>query len=168
MKPFKPLSKLVFHLLVVIVSFCSMGTQAQLISSQAVSSSSCDLRNIGNGKARDGFIRDNGAVMNILDNNNIPIYCPIKKDADATRITVAIMAGNLRDISQKFVCVLTEYDPLNFKIRSVRRAVTIAPGYGEALFCDQVQLASWLNYVELRCELPPSGLYGVIAVDNHF
>jgi hypothetical protein len=155
------------RLSVVAIALFSLETRAQIIFSESFSSSACDLRNIGNGKARDGFIRDNGAVSSILDKNNIPIYCPIPKDALSSKISVAIMAGNLANVSRKFSCVLSEYDLFNFKVRSIRRAVTVAPGFGQPLFFDQIQLDSWLNYVELRCELPPGGSYGAIAVDNY-
>ncbi|MEM9255902.1 MAG: hypothetical protein AAGA91_10655 [Pseudomonadota bacterium] len=114
------------------------------------------------------MIRENGQIRSRLDDLNIPIYCPLSIQPFGLFYEVGIVASN-RDVSfRRFVCVLSEYNIVNQRVRSLQRAANIAPGESDFLFFQQVELEDSVNRLDLRCEMPPKGAYGAITVDNVF
>lgn len=167
MKVFHSLSKLALPLLFLSISLFSLETKAQVLSLMT-SASMCDLRNIGNGKARQGMIRENGTINNILNDLNIPIYCPLTIEFDKPKYEVAIRALNGNSSTQRFRCVVSEYDINNFKIRSVAKSLNLQGGFADTLYFPNLRMSSVTNRLDMRCEMPPRGGYGWIAMDSYY
>jgi hypothetical protein len=134
------------------------------IDSHDTSASMCDLRNMGNILAQKGLIRQNGAIVNILSSNNIPVFCPIIINAyDTSGYNVFIRALNPTASSRQFKCVLSQYDVDNFTKRSIQRTLTLQAGFAGGLTFYNLGVIPLGDRLDLRCEVPPGGAYGGIS-----
>lgn len=157
-------ARYVFAFLILTLLLTPLHSNAEFDSS-ITSASMCNLRNMGNGLARQGLLREYGTITNILSSNNIPVFCPIITSLYAENdynVTVSIL--NPAPFTLQFSCILSQYDLLNFRTRSVKRTENVQSGYASSLNFFDLGVIPAGERLDLRCEVPPGGAYGAVLV----
>ena len=75
--------------------------------------------------------------------------------------SVALKNGS--NVTQDFACALEEYNLESVKVRSTGRSIAVPAGQTGFIEYDPIFLTTPVNYLSLRCILPPRGMVGEVV-----
>lgn len=124
----------------------------------------CDSKNPGGEGTRRFYRETDGQAVNISPNETFPVVCPVPRVFGKLTYDIVIRLSNGgTSVNQTIACALEEYDLGSFLVRTVGRSKNYPPLWSEDLSWMGYRLADEVNYLVVRCILPPRSYVGLFA-----
>lgn len=135
-----------------------------LVSAQTISNGYvCEPKNPGGEETRLYFRQQDGVAINLSQSATFPVVCPVIVEFDLEPYYTAVALKNGSNKIQDFACALEEYNLESVKVRSTGRSIPVPPGNTGIIEYGPVFLTNPVNYLSLRCILPPRGMVGEVV-----